>query len=137
MQQRDYLKDQIEQLGKVLAQLFAKVVGYEGEALSPSVSDELQQVFSEELDFDLEKALELDGSAFKQELLDGRWHDTHLESFAKTLLALSKTDTSTTNRRNHLEKALIVMEVIEVQSRSISFQQMALTDVIRKALESQ
>lgn len=137
MQQRDYLKDQIEQLGKVLAQLLAKVIGFEGEALNDAVNEELQEVYANQLDFDMEEALNLEAPVFREKLVALQWHSSHLETFARTLLALSKTLVSTTERRNCLEKALIVMEVIEVQSRSISFQQMALTDVIRKALESQ
>lgn len=133
MQQRDYLKAQIEQLGKVLSQLLAKALGLDGN-VPESLLDEIAEAYKTQLDFDLLAALKQEHNDFKAELSALDWAPTHLETMARTLQVLSKQAEPTSEPRNMLEKALLVLEVMEEQSRSISFQQLTLAQELKDAL---
>lgn len=134
MQQRDYLKEQIEQLGKVLSQLLAKVLGREGH-IPESLLNEVSETYRDQLDFDVFSNLKLTDDAFKRELSGLNMAPPHLETMARTLQAIAANMPSHTEKRNALKKALLVLEVMEEQSKMVSFEHLALVQTIKQQLD--
>ena len=68
MQQRDYVKNQIEQLGKVLSKIISHFLGLKSDGfLSGAIAISHQQ-FREELQFDVDKSVLLNEAEVKEYL---------------------------------------------------------------------
>jgi hypothetical protein len=59
MEQRDLLKDQIEQLGKVLAKVLADIIGFKGQGQAVEGIQKTNEALQEEADINIESLLNL------------------------------------------------------------------------------
>src|SRR6056297_1485174 len=91
MEKQDYLQRQIDQLGKVLAELLGKITG---SGKNPDASETLEivsQVLNENLDWDIKKLLDIPEDEFvdkikERQLLD----DTNIETLADVLVEVAE-----------------------------------------------
>jgi hypothetical protein len=86
MEKRDYLMRQIEQLGQVLAQMFARLIGIKQNSNASLALEELRQTYKNELDIDLEELIQIPENDiipfFKNK---DKYFENHLETIADIL----------------------------------------------------
>ena len=123
MEQRDLLKDQIEQLGKVLAEIisdFLKLKSNGNGVKGIEISNERLQ---SELDIDIEKLITLNLSELKTYLEVHKLTDVHLETLADYLLEIGKMEIghNEAHAKLKLVKAFELLDLAEDISKTISF----------------
>ena len=120
MERQDYLKRQIDQLGKVLGELLAKLTGSGNNTDAAETLEIVNQVLDENLDLDIEQLLNIPERQFiealkRNELLN----DTNLETLADLLALLAKRDSS--RRKSIANRALLIYEHLEQSNKTFSF----------------
>lgn len=121
MEQRDLLKDQIEQLGKVLAKILSDFLGFKSDgnvAQGIEISNERLQA---ELDIDIKKLVLLDKSELKEYLNSRKLKDVHLETLSEYLTEIGKTKTTKVDIDLYLKKAIELLDYADETTKTISF----------------
>lgn len=120
MEKQDYLKRQIDQLGKVLGELLVKITG-SGRNLDASETLEIvNQVLDENLELDMEQLLIIPDAQFiealkRHELLN----DFNLEILGDLLARMAIQDSS--RRKSLANRALLIYEHLEQSNKTFSF----------------
>lgn len=120
MEKQDYLKRQIDQLGKVLGELLVKITG-SGRNLDASETLEIvSQVLDENLELDMEQLLIIPDAQFiealkRHELLN----DFNLEILGDLLARMAIQDSS--RRKSLANRALLIYEHLEQSNKTFSF----------------
>jgi len=120
MEKQDYLQRQIDQLGKVLAELLGKITG---SGKNPDASETLEivsQVLNENLDWDIKKLLNIPEKEFidtlkKNQLLN----DVNIETLADVFVEVAEHHSS--NKEKLLKRALMIYKYIEKSNMTFSF----------------
>lgn len=123
MEQRDLLKDQIEQLGKVLARIMASFLGFKAEGhINEGIETANKQLISE-LDIDIEKMLSLDKEILKVYLKERKLVAAHLEILAEYLIETGEYNIKKDKHKAkiNLTKALEFLEISDEFSKTMSF----------------
>lgn len=120
MEQRDYLEKQIEQLGKVLGELFVKITGLGSQGKSSEGLELVDAVLNENLDLNIQELLDMPEKDFiltleKIHLLN----NTNLEMLADIFVDLAQKDAL--REQNLLARALLIYEYLEKSNRTFSF----------------
>ena len=90
MEKRDYLMDQIEQLGHALAQIFSKLFGLSEQGKVPEAVEMTSQSFKTELDLDLMEISSIPtGDLINTLQKDKRLNHSNLELLANILLLVA------------------------------------------------
>jgi flagellar motor component MotA len=85
-EKRDYLMQQIEQMGQVLAQMLAYLLGLKRTGLTSLSLDEIRQNYDDRLNLPLDLILETPGEKIIQLLTEKvKYMDRHLEKMANVL----------------------------------------------------
>ncbi|MFT3793189.1 hypothetical protein [Flavobacterium sp.] len=135
MQRRDYLDQQIEQLGRVLAQLLSEAIGFKNR--SSEATDCVNAVLQKELGWDTDDLLEIPETQWIETLLaTGKFNSANLESFADLLLWQEKR-TDDAKRNKLLRKCLLIYEHIDKADRIFSAERQAKITSIRQKLAGQ
>jgi hypothetical protein len=124
MEQRDYLLRQIEQLGQVLANMLAWLIGIRKKGGGGLKIEELEQTFKSELDIDLEELFQItEGDLISYIKGKNEYFENHLEIMAdilhETALSYSKHERSREGN-NLLRKAIIILEYLQSSSKNYS-----------------
>ncbi len=135
MQQRDIIKDQIEQLGKVLGKLTALILGFDGGDILEGINQVVEE-FDTELNLDLKKLIGLEQEEFKQSLKD------KFQNFEEPLSQLGNLLFEIGNhcgpegalRQQYLQKALWTFEYINTVSATFSMERMGKIGELKKLL---
>jgi len=91
MQQSDYLLRQIEQLGRVLGKILARLLGLKEEGKAHQGMACTTELFRDELELDLRELISVPEEEFIQTLSDlPHWNNNHLSTFADILLELAE-----------------------------------------------
>lgn len=126
MEQRDRLKDEIEQLGKVLAKILSDFLHLKSNGqISQSIKISNQQLESE-LDIDMHPLLALPHKELTAYLQDRQLTPDHIETLAEYLEELGKSemDTHKENATLKLKKAMELLDIADEISKTISFDRM-------------
>ncbi|MAX78546.1 MAG: hypothetical protein CL843_00020 [Crocinitomicaceae bacterium] len=126
MEQRDRLKDEIEQLGKVLAKILSDFLHLKSTGqISQSIKISNQQLESE-LDIDIHQLLALPHKELTTYLQDRQLTTDHIETLAEYLKELGKSemDTHKENATLKLKKAMELLDIADEISKTISFDRM-------------
>ena len=86
MEQRDLLKDQIEQLGRVLGKIFANFFGLKAEGKIVLGMEITQQNLKSELDLDIDKMLGLTKENLNDYLINKRLTPKHVDDLSDYLI---------------------------------------------------
>jgi len=137
MEKRDLLKDQIEQLGKVMAKILSDFIGMK------SNSDVDQQIiisnerFQNELDIDIEKLLSLQKTKLRLYTNKRNLTDRHLETLSAYFkeVGLEKLKTSKSQGRLYLVKAIEILEIADEFSKTISLDRIDRSTEIKNVLQ--
>lgn len=137
MENRDLLKDQIEQLGKVMAKILSDFIGLK------SNNDVDQQIkisndrFQNELDIDIEKLLSLQKTKLRLYTNKRKLNHCHLETLSAYFkeVGLEKLKTSKSQGRLYLVKALVLLEIADEVSKTISLDRIDRSTEIKNVLQ--
>jgi hypothetical protein len=114
MERRDLIKDQIEQLGRVLGQILVNFLGRKG---SGNVEDGVEianEALKSQLDIDITEILKLTGEPLNQYFIRRSFNGEHIEQLADYLAATQKTAMIT--------KAVELLDVADQVSNTYSFE---------------
>jgi hypothetical protein len=122
MQHRDLLKDQIEQLGKVLSGILADFIGMKKRGETAQGILNLSQQFKEKLDLELDNLV-----SFSQiELIDyvesRQLFPNQLEIMADCLKEMGSVnlDVNEPLARTQLERALVLLDYVDEKTKTLS-----------------
>lgn len=124
MHQRDLLRDQIEQAGKVLAKALYMFLGLSDKHQPTQAMQLSQQVLKEGLDLDLDALLALDKAKLKAYLVSRKLIDQHLEVLSQYLraIALQANASEDPETKLYLEKAIDLLDIADEVSGMLSFE---------------
>jgi len=123
MPQRDYLMQQLEEMGYFLASLIRKVLKLKDEHREEEITNMLHDLIQEKLSFSLEDALTIDREGFISLIKEHFTREEHLEKMAELLLLTGKTiHPLSLNRINYMEKSLYLYSWLQETSINYSFE---------------
>lgn len=130
MEQRDLLRDQIEQLGKVLAKVISdflklKSAGNFADAISYSKAN-----LKNELDLDVDLILTLDEFELKNHFAERKLNESQIESLALYLEELGDLEESEIS----FEKAIELLKIADEVSKTISFERMERIQILNRKI---
>lgn len=120
MEKQDYLKRQIDQLGRVLGELLAKITGSGKNTNASETIEEVSQVLNENMNWDIDQLLEIPENEFtdtikENQLLD----DVNIEILADVLVKVAEHHPS--NKKELLKRSLMMYEYLERTNMTFSF----------------
>ncbi len=124
MEQRDLLKDQIEQLGQVLAKLLAGFLGLKEEGKAAQGIEVTNEQLKGKLDIDIPLMVRLDKAELKTYLQDRQLRGEHIEILSNYFMkmGLSTVNTTPPQSRVWLQKAIDLLDVADEISGTLSFE---------------
>lgn len=122
MEQRDLLRDEIEQLGKVLAKILSKFLALKESAGNLQAIQACNQMFRSELDVNIEELTQLKKSQLKEYFEKRHFTPEHLELFADyyTELAQSKISEDRIIAKEFLKKTYEILDIADEISNTFS-----------------
>ncbi|MEJ8589728.1 hypothetical protein JSO54_00490 [Riemerella anatipestifer] len=134
MEQKDYIKKQIDQLGKVLGKLLFDLIGVNQ---SGKVTDGIafsSEVLKKELGIDLDKLLSIPNQCFVQILTNEfKFSNESLNYLAEVLFYLSENQ-SEEMKEKLLEKTLIIYHFLELNEKIYSIERNKMITCIKQKL---
>ncbi|MEM9858735.1 MAG: hypothetical protein AAF843_15355 [Bacteroidota bacterium] len=124
MERRDVLKDQIEQLGRVLGKMIAKLLKLKDHEISPSALNDLEQELQDELDLNIDDLLALNDQAVENFLKERKFHWSHFIALSEYLHEAGQIVRGEDAVKAHLyfEKALALLELTDQVTKTISLE---------------
>jgi len=124
MENRDYLKDQIDQMAKALGELLAKILHLPAEKRTEAFGM-TKELFNDQLDLNIEELLDIEEVDLESSLAAKNIPHHLFHSIAKIMIELG--DIAVFNKKNkealaYYHKALELMEVQNQKSNSFSFE---------------
>lgn len=132
MEQRDLLKDQIEQLGKVLAQVLSNFLGLKSDGKASLGIEQSNHQLKDKLDLDIKELLTLSNEVLKDYLVQRHFNAEHLESLAEYLKQIAINESPANS--NYLSKAIELLDIADEISNSISFDRINQKNVLKALL---
>ena len=122
MPQRDYLMQQLEEMGYFLASLIRRVMKLKEESREEDITEMLHDLIQEKLSFSLEEALIIDNQGFIDLMKEHFRTEDHLEQMADLLMLTGKSiHPLSLQRLLYLEKALSLYTHLQETSINFSF----------------
>lgn len=139
MEKRDYLMRQIEQLGQVLAQMLARLLGINQKSNDSFGLEELRQTYKNELDIDLEELIQIPENEIIAYLKNkDKFFENHLETIADILYATAenyyKRDRMDENNIL-LRKTIYILEYIHSSGKDFSIDRASKIENLKKFLK--
>ena len=122
MEQRDIIKDQIEQAGRVLGKLMTKFLNLDSSA---NITDEIKatnQQLKSELDIDLDKIILFEKNELRDFVEERNLTEGHLEQLSEYLFKIGKHKIENNKKESkaYLSTALELLEVADDISQMLS-----------------
>ncbi|NLX72413.1 MAG: hypothetical protein GXY94_03805 [Bacteroidales bacterium] len=138
MEQRDLLKDQIEQLGKVLANILSDLLGLKSKGQTSQGIEATNQRLQGELDIDIEKITTLTKKELKDYLKNRHLRAEHLEILSECLkeIGKGKIEENKKDAKMKLEKAIELLDIADEISKTMSFDRINKKKEIENVLQS-
>jgi len=139
MEKRDYLMQQIEQLGQVLAQMLAFLLGIKNKGEAVLSIEEVRQTYRDQLDISLELIQETPAVNIIEVLTSKVKHmDSHLDKMGDILqetadIYLRAGDEQTA--RELYEKTLVIFEHLQASGKSFSMERMTKIEQLKNQME--
>lgn len=136
MEQKDYMLREIEKIGKIISAIRRKLFGGNDnpEIITEQEKTELNVMLLEEINFDLEKFLNLDFDESIEYLNSFEGFNTeNIESLAELISQIAFADKSEQSKKN-LGKALQLYELVILQSKTFSFDREMKIQMIKNSL---
>ena len=122
MERRDIIKDQIEQLGKVLALMLANFLGWKSKGLIDQGIETSNKQLKSELDIDIEELLSNTKDELEEYFSGRKMTGEHLELLADYLYEVgeSKIDFDKRFAENHFIKSIDLLEFADEVANTVS-----------------
>jgi len=121
MQQRDFIKDEIERLGRVLGKLVTMVLGGEGGDMNPIVSRQMiEERLRNELGIDPNELLELSREELLAKLDELNLQPSHLDQLGDFLAAWAGTENDIEVKALLFRRALLLYDLAGERSGTYS-----------------
>ena len=139
MEQEDYLKRQIDQLGKVLGKILAGLMGLKARVQVSQGIESVSQVLKTELGLNLEDLTLIPADLFLTTLIDTKkFSDNNFEQLAEIMFLIAE-ELNTKNidilkMKSLYERALIIFEILDQTSSTYSFDRHSKIKKIKKVL---
>lgn len=137
MEHRDLIKDQIEQLGKVLARIMAGFLGFKAEGRVSEGIEASNKQLNSELDIDMEKILLLDKQELKAYIKERKLTAGHLEILSDYLIEIGENEIKNNKHKAkiNLMKAIELLEISDEISKTMSFMRVTCKEKIESLLK--
>lgn len=124
MEQRDLLKDQIEQLGKILANILSNLLGLKSEGQASQGIEITNQRLQGELDIKIEKITTLTKKELKDYLKNRHLKAEHLEILSECIKEIGKgeIEKNIKDAKMKLEKSIELLDIADEISKTMSFE---------------
>lgn len=125
MERRDLLKDQIEQLGKVLALMLGDFLGLKSSGNVEEAVETSQETLKSEMDIDLTTLISLNGDDLKSYLVERKIAEPHFEILAEYLAERGKVFQDEKESLVYFDKALELIQIADGISQTMCFNRFA------------
>ena len=124
MPQRDYLMQQMEEMGYFLASLIRRILKLKEENKEEEITGALHDLIQEKLSFSIDEAISIENEGFLKLIKEHLTTEGHLEKIAELLMLTGKSirPSLTSERLNYLEKSLFLYTHLQETSRNYSFE---------------
>ena len=124
MERRDYLKDQIDQMGRVLGKILADFLGLKSQGMVNQGIEISNEQLIGELDLDVEELLSLNKSDMIEQLEAKNLTAEHLEILASYLHEVGEVEFHHKNEhaKTYLNAALTLLDHLDEGSRTYSIE---------------
>lgn len=134
MEQRDLLKDQIEQLGKVLGKILSDFIGSASKGNVAQGIEIANERLQSELDIDIEKLISLNNTDLKEYLNTRKLTEPHLEMLSKYLVENGKNKTDKNEMELYFKKAIILLNIVDEISKTMCYERTRIKSEIANML---
>jgi len=122
MPQRDYLMQQLEEMGYFLASLIRRVLKLKDDKREDEITGLLHDLIQEKLSSSIDDALAIENDGFLSLMKEHFTTESQLEKMAELLLLTGKSiHPLSLNRLNYLEKSLFLYTYLQETSDNFSF----------------
>ena len=137
MEQRDLIKDQIEQLGKVLAKILSNFLGMADKNNVSNGIETTNQQLKNELNIDIEKILSLAKEELKNYLSTLQLNEEHLETLSEYFeeIGIREIKTNKAKSKLYLEKAIELLDIANEISSTFSLNRITKKNEIKNVLQ--
>ena len=122
MERRDLIKDQIEQLGRVLGAIVARFLGTKAEGNVAQGVEIANESLRSQLDLDMDLIITLNTPELREYLAQRNLNSEHLETLADYLIAWAESATNPEKARRLYQTVLRLYDVISAQSNTYSLE---------------
>lgn len=124
MPQRDFLMQQIEEMGYFLASLIRRVMKLKDEKQEDKITGVLHDAIQEKLSFSIDEAISIENDDFMNLMKTHFTTESQLEKMAELLMLTGKSIRPALSpvRLNYLEKSLLLYTQLQETSSSFSFE---------------
>jgi hypothetical protein len=137
MEKRDYLMDQIEQLGRALAMIFSKLYGLSSQGKAPEAIEMTSQSLKTELGLGIDELSSIPTEEFVQKLMEEKkFNFSNLERLADIVLLIADEIESNNNDQslNLYTKCLSVYNYLNESDLTYSFERQSKIERIESLL---
>lgn len=141
MEQEDYIKRQIDQIGYVLGKILSDLLGLKTQGRLNDGMGMVSPIFKKELDLNVDELISIPPDVFIQTLTgNNKLNNDSLNCLAEILFLLSenadKSDPNGDIMRELKRKALLIYEYVDETSSTYSYDRHLIVEKIRNALQS-
>ena len=137
MEQRDYLKDQIDQMGKALAKVLSDLMGLKTKNEPQGALNQVNQQLKTQVDLDLDKLLKFSTDERQVFLENDTFNAANLEKLAKILKEMG--NLAAENRADYVSAyfklALELLNSADEKSKAISLERIQEKQNLEKLIE--
>ena len=137
MEQRDLIKDQIEQLGKVLGKILSDFLGLKAQGKVAQGIEISNENLKSELDLDIEIILSLNGQELSEYLKDKKLTSEHIEKLIDFIAEIGE-HTMLTDKNQAIrifKKILEMYKIVNAISNAYSFERIHKEEKIKNVLQ--
>ena len=137
MERRDLIKDQIEQLGKVLGTIIAGFFGLKSQGKVEQGIEISNEKFKEEMDIDINKILRIEYSDLSIYLSNLKLSPEQFEKLIDYIIEIGEYTLNTDKKKgiNILERVLEMYTILDTKSNTYSFTRIKKEKRIKDLLE--
>lgn len=138
MQQRDLIKEQIEQAGRVLGKILSGLAGWQTTASVQQTMNIVQRQFRSELDFDLEAWLQSEDDDQTDRLARLPLPESALDELASFLYEIGQQFSMSGDpaaAQTHFRGARAVLDRVDAVSETLTFERMDLRRAVEGAMD--
>ena len=134
MERRDLIKDQIEQLGRVLGAIVARFLGTKAEGNVAQGVEIANESLRSQLDLDVDLIITLNTPELREYLTQRNLNSEHLETLADYFIAWAESAANPEKARRLYQTVLRLYDVISAQSNTYSLERFNKEQCIRELL---